>query len=32
VEQALKEWSVASGMEGGEVEVLDYLKWSVGEE
>jgi elongation factor Ts len=32
VETALKEWAIASGMQTGEVEVLDYLKWTVGEE
>jgi elongation factor Ts len=32
VESALKGWGIASGMQDGEVEVLDYLKWTVGEE
>lgn len=32
VEGALKGWSTTSGMQGGDVEVLDYLKWTVGEE
>ncbi|KAG8752086.1 Elongation factor Ts, mitochondrial [Serendipita sp. 396] len=32
VGRSLEQWSKASGIENGTVEVLEYLKWKVGEE